>query len=387
MKRMLLLVVAVAIITTPAWAFHDGGVAHCNGCHTMHNSQGNLPMNDPDGSGGPQLDQGHGYTDLLLYSSASDTCLSCHGGARSYNVFADVADIDNPNLSDYYSAGNFVFLLEDNINDGHSGSTRPIPGQASGHNIKSGIKGSDWDLLLTRPPSQDGTGQLSNNNIHCSSCHDPHGTDSFRLLYREGQTVTVGGDTITYGGNVIATGISFGGVETDENHNAYVSGYSEWCNTCHTGFHDSYGDLIHPSGTTLDAEQVTAYNRYRGTTDCVNKDGWPMGEIGGSPCGDGTQADAYLADVPFEDLGATTTSTVGPTQSSVVACMSCHRAHATSAPDAGRWDFSVTLLDEDGLESLSWPIPRSANGTYSDGNQRSLCNKCHSQDEYDHITP
>ncbi len=33
-----------------------------------------------------------------------------------------------------------------------------------------------------------------------------------------------------------------------------------------------------------------------------------------------------------------------------VLCLTCHRAHATSSPDAGRWDFNVTLLFEDGLE-------------------------------------
>ena len=58
--------------------------------------------------------------------------------------------------------------------------------------------------------------------------------------------------------------------------------------------------------------------------------------------------------------------------------MSCHRAHATSAPDAGRWDFNVTGLAEDGQESGSFALPNPY-----DGNQRSLCNKCHSQDEYD----
>ena len=58
--------------------------------------------------------------------------------------------------------------------------------------------------------------------------------------------------------------------------------------------------------------------------------------------------------------------------------MTCHRAHATSAPDAGRWDFSVTFLIEDGDESGSYEIPNP----YTD-NQRSLCNKCHRKDEFD----
>ena len=69
---------------------------------------------------------------------------------------------------------------------------------------------------------------------------------------------------------------------------------------------------------------------------------------------------------------------IGPTGTSQVACMSCHRAHATSAMDAGRWDFNVTGLAEDGVESTSYAIPNPF-----DNFQRSLCNKCHSQDEFD----
>ena len=33
------------IVAAPALAFHDNGVAHCNGCHTMHNSEDGAPMN------------------------------------------------------------------------------------------------------------------------------------------------------------------------------------------------------------------------------------------------------------------------------------------------------------------------------------------------------
>lgn len=388
MRLLPLITVAVAVLcAAPALAFHDGGVADCQGCHTMHNSQNNASMNNPAGSGGPQKALGFGYPDLLLYANASDVCLRCHGGARSYNVFT--TDPLAPAPRDYYSAGNFVFLLEDNINDGHNGGANPILGEGSGHNIQSGLKGVTWDSVLSKPPAANGTSQLSNNQLHCSSCHDPHGNDSFRLLYLSGQDVSVGGDTIIYGGTMEADGIGYGDVEADNFHNAYKSGYSEWCNTCHQGFHAAYGtNLIHPSGTFLTGGVIAKYNKYEGTTDCVANDGYPTGEAGGSPCGSGLSADAYLADVPFEDASNTTTRITGPTGTSKVACVTCHRPHATSARDAGRWDFQVTLLDEDGDESLSWPIPRNtANGTYTDANQRSLCNKCHSQDEYDHVTP
>ena len=59
-------------------------------------------------------------------------------------------------------------------------------------------------------------------------------------------------------------------------------------------------------------------------------------------------------------------------------CLTCHRAHASSGPNAGRWDFNITFLSEDGLESGSYPLP----DPYADPAQRSLCNKCHVKDEF-----
>ena len=179
--------------------------------------------------------------------------------------------------------------------------------------------------------------------------------------------------------SIIGSGVGFfgpgAGPETGTNHNAYNSGYSAWCGNCHGDFHDAVSTaLIHPSGELLDQDQVDVYNSYNGTTDCVNN---PPGF--GTPCGTGTFASGYLHYVPIVDPAITTTTASGATDgTSSVACVSCHRSHATSAMDAGRWDFSVTGLAEDGHESSSYPMPNPF-----DGFQRSLCNKCHSKDEYD----
>ena len=109
---------------------------------------------------------------------------------------------------------------------------------------------------------------------------------------------------------------------------------------------------------------ATTYNLYNGSDDLIG----------------GAAATAYLAAVPFEDAAndhvSDRRSRRRPARS---CCITCHRAHATSAPDAGRWDFSVTFLDEDGHESGSYAIPNP----YAGLNQRSLCNKCHKKDEFD----
>ena len=62
-SRLLILAAAAVLVAgAPALAFHDGGVAHCNGCHTMHNSQNSEAMNfAPDGTPGgtaPDLQAG-----------------------------------------------------------------------------------------------------------------------------------------------------------------------------------------------------------------------------------------------------------------------------------------------------------------------------------------
>jgi cytochrome c5 len=135
---------------------------------------------------------------------------------------------------------------------------------------------------------------------------------------------------------------------------------SAWCANCHGDYHANGTQLVHPSGVAL-GSIATTYNAYNGTAN-------PSG---------GNAATAYIPDVAFEDPAMTTSSTAGPTATSQVSCISCHRAHASSAPNIGRWDFNWTEYSEEGVESGSYAIP---NPYAPDNTQRSLCNKCHNQD-------
>jgi hypothetical protein len=363
---ILIAIAAIAVLALPAAAFHDDGVAHCNGCHTMHNSESNATII----SGGTP---GIGVSAFLLKTaSPTDTCLLCHDRATSYGVFG--TDVLTPMRNGAGSgAGDYVFLLEDNLNEGHGGASNPILGYQAGHNVVSATKGIVEDPVNTTAPG----GTFLAQDLACSSCHDPHGTGAFRLLYGANRLVNgVSGTQYTFPNEApVAVAIANGSVETQINHTAYVSGMSAWCGNCHGDYHANDANLIHPSGTALGATIAGIYNAYNGTTDCVNNP-----PAGGAPCGTGTQASAYLALVPFEDDGAAITSTAGPSATSRVMCLSCHRAHATSSTNAGRWDFNVTLLAEDGEESGSYALPNPY-----DANQRSLCNKCHAKDEFDHI--
>ncbi|MBL7033382.1 MAG: hypothetical protein ISR91_04485 [Candidatus Delongbacteria bacterium] len=347
MRKVLLLTAAFCFVAAgTALAFHDAGVAHCNGCHTMHNSEDGALV-DPDSPNGNAW--------LLRDATASDVCLSCHGDHLGAVFGDDPLAPPSP-----IGAGNFVYLLEDNLNDGHAGASNPIGGDAAGHNIVAPSRGVAADATLMSSPG----GSFPSSSLGCSSCHDPHGNDDFRMLYSAGP-IQDGLFNFTNAAPE-ATGRSiFGGAPGA--HTAYQDGMSSWCGNCHGDFHDeANGRLIHPSGSAIGGTIAQTYNLYNGTADITG----------------GAQATAYLEEVPFEDAANTSImSTEGPSAGSKVMCLTCHRAHASSGPDAGRWDFSVTLLEEDGLESGSYALP----DPYGDDDQRSLCNKCHKKDANDHI--
>jgi hypothetical protein len=348
MRRALLvsmLCVSVALLFSGnAFALHNQGVAHCNACHTMHNSQNGAPVDPGHPEGNPWL---------LINATPSDVCLSCHStGSRGVFAVSPLA----PN--NQHGGGDFCFLTEDNINDGYGGGTNPIPGSKSGHSIVAPSKGVIADPVLTHSPG----GTFSSDMLGCSSCHAPHGNTNFRLLNGVG---AVQDDVFVFTNpapSAVGIALSSSAVESNTNHTAYHSGMSDWCANCHGDFHNlGQGVLKHVNGVPVGGTISNNYDHYNGTTHYLS----------------GTHTTAYLKDVPFEDAATTVSGTTGPTAGSTVMCLSCHRPHATSSPDAGRWDFNVTFLSEDGVASGSYAIP---DPYASPGVQRSLCNKCHVKD-------
>lgn len=344
-RFFLILTCFVILLThTSVWGFHDGGVAKCQSCHIIHNSE--------NGSSDPDSPNGNVY--LLRFETASDLCLSCH--AQQYG---EVLGTDPLNPPPEKGAGNFVFLLEDNINDASNGASNPIPGSASGHNLNAPSKGLTSDPNYTTAPG----GTFSSSMLGCTSCHDPHGNTNYRMLYGIGP---VQNNTYTFTNPApVADGIDIELTsESKSNHNAYKSGMSDWCGNCHgMNYHmnsSNNSPLRHTAMQSLGSDITNRYNLYNGTD---------------SPLG-GNASIAYLPEVPFEDAGNTINSTQGPSQNSKVMCLTCHRAHATSAPRAGRWDFNVGYLQEDGVASGSYPIPNP----YQNSQQKQLCFKCHTED-------
>jgi hypothetical protein len=285
---------------------------------------------------------------LLIAESPSDVCLLCHAASSGA-----VLGMDPLAPPPERGAGNFGFLLEDNLNDAPDGATNPIRGEAAGHSIVAPGRGLTQD---SRNPVAPG-GSFPSDSLGCTSCHDPHGNANYRMLY--GAEPVQGGIATFLNSAPEANGIGLASTESDNNHAAYRSGMSDWCANCHGLYHDNdLSGFEHPSGENLGAEISAQYKSYDG-------DDAPEG---------GSAATAYLAAVPFEDPAASAASREGPSGVSKVMCLTCHRAHASSAPHAGRWDFNVSLLSEDGVVSGSYAIPNP----YDSPNQGTLCSKCHS---------
>ncbi len=359
-----LLALMLVLAVGQAYAFHDGGVAYCAGCHTMHNSQ-NGQLVDPTSA------TGHAY--LLKYGNSSDTCLNCHA---NYGQFYSGAG--------FGPGGDFYWLTKTYTWSSH-GTTKTSPGSSHGHNIISPAKGLTADATLTTAPG----GDFLASRLSCTSCHDPHGNESFRILYGTAVGPIYDGTRYDFNyeqplakGNSRKTYVGGGGNETNAQHTVYKDGMSEWCANCHVNFHsDETNNFVHPEedmGSTIAAN----YNAYVSTDDTVT----------------GTQATAYWGLAPFEavnvDLAtvSTTSNTEGPTGVDKVMCVTCHRAHASAFDDIGRWDFdTVFMVDSHPMATDGGVGTNDATNKYYQyafaTNQRSLCNKCHVKDFDDEPRP
>ncbi|MBI5060534.1 hypothetical protein HZB60_12235 [candidate division KSB1 bacterium] len=326
-----------------AVSFHNGGVAACVACHTMHNSEDGIPVNPTAAN-----------DFLLAADSPTDLCLSCHasaiGAAWAFTPLTPAPE---------YGAGNFVFSSEDNLNDSPTGLQLPLSGSHGVHNCVSPANGLAADPVHVNAPG----GSFPSSELGCTSCHDPHGNTNYRLLRGIGQ-LPVANFYFGYPAPS-AEGLNvMGASESPTNHTAYRGGWTNWCANCHGRYHDGGPGFEHPIDRTLGGDVRQSYELYAGS---------------GNPTG-GNPATSYLPQLPFEDPSATPQQTSGPTSSSRIACITCHRAHGSSAPDLGRWDFNVQYLDRDGSVSGSYRLPVP----YADANQRQLCVKCHQQDAQDH---
>ena len=401
-RYSLFAVAAVAIALAPrAYAFHTGGVAECEGCHTMHNTKGSgkaVPLAKGIGNGAAYLLQG---------SDQSSTCLNCHNsadtGPSSYHVSTDesmftttasaASDPANKPPVEMTPGGDFGWLKVNR--PGKIRNTAILPflsvGETHGHNIVA----SDYNYVVdpANPTAPGGTYPAT--SLSCISCHDPHGkyrrfadgtiattglpifasgsyntspdpiastsaVGVYRLLGGVGyQPKSLSGNYAFGSGSPSAVapstynraeGTDQGLTSTGQTHVAYGSGMSEWCANCHgsmleNGFASGTAGHRHPAGNQakLTGSIVANYNAYVSSGILTNTD----------------MTKAYSSLVPFE-LGkgtsvadvqalkalAVNTNTMDQSASSSgnVSCLTCHRAHASAFPESTRFFLENELM-------------------------------------------
>ncbi len=459
LKLALLITVTLLLLTSVngfGQTFHSGGVADCDGCHTMHNSFQNTAVTTayPQYQAGPYLLRG---------TTQSETCLTCHAttpAGSSYHIMDNTIPSGTNGTTppgNYTPGGDFAWLKMTFTWSPQTGTSSTSLGDRHGHNVVAPAFGIIADATNTTGTAPGGTYPAA--SLHCSSCHDPHGryrrdasgnvgtptigTTKVSLpiwasgSYYNGTDVTRNEPTPTLavgvyrllGGNgyqpvslsgnfafsadppaakVNSTYQAATGEQTTQYRVAYGAGMSEWCANCHVSMHRDIttvggaSGLSHPSGNgaKLGATIAGNYNAYVKTGTMS-----------------GVQATSGSTLVPFEigstdyagtlaPLAINTTYAVGfagpdPAGTSAnVACVSCHRAHASGFDSILRFSIGsefMTVADSGG--NPIWPDP-TANPSQAMGRtttvmqaayynrlatqfapfQRVLCNKCHAKD-------
>ena len=136
MKFLKFAVAAVFALTfSNAYAFHSGGVAECEGCHSMHNSFDGSPNVT-----GRTFAQGTGGY-LLKANDASGSCLNCHAAAdtapSSYHIATlGINPYDSTSPVEMTPGGDFAWLKK-TMNVVIRGTTAfdGNLGERKGHNI------------------------------------------------------------------------------------------------------------------------------------------------------------------------------------------------------------------------------------------------------------
>jgi predicted CXXCH cytochrome family protein len=418
---------ALALGFGNAYAFHSGGVAECEGCHTMHEA--------PGGS----------Y--LLAGVDQSSTCLLCHEhagdtGPSSYHISTAAADITPGTLppKQLTPGGDFGWLRLT-----FSNSYVTSPGQLHGHNIVAAGNGYAADTTNTVAPG----GTYDANALGCQACHDPHGkyrrTSDNPGIDGAGYTTNVGAiqksgsyntSTLPVNGQAVGAYRILGGTNyapvsynaapfvamppnaaAPSTYNrteattitavAYGSNMSEWCGNCHGGFVNvtmDMGDVLHPAGNDANMNNQFVVGNAYGNTQPIWQNYNQYVKAGDMT---GVAVSAYSSLTPFErhtsDFTvlrglADNTAKPGPDATSNVMCLSCHRAHASGFDHMLRFDYGnefMTVADAAGASIYPDPLSRAGQGrtiterqkAYYDRpatafapQQRVLCNKCHAKD-------
>jgi predicted CXXCH cytochrome family protein len=385
---------------------YDADTDACAGCHRAHSAVSEITYDTP-----PEADGGEKNA-LLIGTTATtlkEFCYTCHadaGTGATTNVSAGTLS-----GSGVLNGGGF-----DTMGGAAVSSTHDVSG-AGGLAWGGGVDG-DFN---------DGPGIMV-AGFDCASCHDPHGSSNYRILKDTVNGVAVGGYDGTFasatdpdpqpfvvsnetsyptGGfrlHVTASTLGYtpnytsaqyakapsyatSGVTppvtvpatpaTATNTGAGISG---WCAACHTTYNTvsadgqgeynadgydpavGYGDVVrhrHPVNVALSAF-VGDRNLIVDTGSATN-----------TPWGD-------AVDIPLEHNPATEAGALQDnTTADFMGCLTCHRAHGTTATMSGYADSSSNVNPN--MDAGVGGTPPTLSSALLRANDRGVCERCHNK--------
>jgi len=390
----------------------------CAACHRAHTSFSPIQRTEYlDG-----IPTGNAVGSALLVSSSQNMrefCTVCHGNdapGASTNVIAGVFDsgpsapdgiLANPGAGVLYetnstfggtlNAGGFRYLGgNDPVTSMHSMSPE------SGSTILTGTTAPLWGFGSSASTSRQYLSEFS-----CTSCHDPHGSTNYRLLKDSLPGGAVGGFNAAGQPDpfVISSEEGFPqlGWQRGEAGALQMAAYrpnytapqyrntglqgeniSGWCAGCHQRYDESgtawnYQGYLGDGGTAgafTNQVGAQAFHRHPVNRPVAN---FPNSSLSREPVMDGL--------IPLERTMAdpaqtTTQSTWG--YGDMIGCLTCHRAHGTSATMSGWAESSLVHTSAAGATTWTVEITPGSGGVNPNqsssllrADNRGVCQRCH----------
>ena len=375
----------------------------CAGCHRAHTSISELRWSN-------QYDPT--ITNSALLVSSADTmtefCNTCHGTdapGASTNVVDGVFDSGPSAPYDDLLGSPVPTLYQTNSSFGatlnaggfsYLGALEPV---TSAHSMDA--TGTMWGFGAS---AEDSDSQLV--NFTCTSCHDVHGSTNYRLLRDTLNGQTVGGylpDGTPQPWVISAEqGYPAGGWLKHEQGAAQMALYrpnytspeyayqlplagefrsiSGWCAGCHQQYDDREG--LYDYGAAEGGGALGAVNRHRHPVNITLAGGSPTAAATDRTLPEEVRLDPGL---PLErDSGSTLPRGEWDYQD-FIGCLTCHRAHGTSATMTGWAEATMEFNETTQLwgSQLATPGVGGVEPTLSSAllrhDNRGVCQRCHNQ--------
>lgn len=351
MKKTLIIGLISLLSIVLVYGFADAKVTGaCVNCHTMHNSQNNLPMT-------------FGASTTPIDALLRGTCIGCHSDTSTNTIRAagtvpivwnTAGGTTDPGTAQSWSGatynlagGNFHYV---------------VTSHSKGHNVEnvapidSSLGNTPPGYLSTRDPAT--TKYTTGSRLACAGSYGCHGNRNVTGSYagvkgaHHGDSTPIDGSTTAksyrfLGSATLSTYSVLGLEDPNWQQSASVTDHNEYkgattqavtntisylCGHCHGNFHASAG-----IGT------ASPWLRHPTDTDVIAKGG-EYANYGFREGTGGTIAGTYILEAP---VGYVTTPTSPRstvlTGDSPVTCISCHRAHGSPYDDILRWDYSTML--------------------------------------------